>query len=81
MDVSEMPSACKLVAGGKLVKQYGALYFLRDDTEMRRGCDDFSGFEEACSLFRAEPYGRVKVFCCGKEDSIRLSDAEVRIRE
>lgn len=81
MAVIETNTASEIVAGGPLVKRYGMLYFLRDDTELRSESEEFSGFEEAYSLFRVEPYGRVKVFCCNKDDAIRLADAEVRIRE
>jgi len=47
-------------AGGWLVREWPG-YFLRDDSDLR--CDDVTGeTEEAYSLFRIEPYGRVEVF-------------------
>jgi len=78
---SENNDRREIVAGGPLVKRYGKLYFLRDDTEIRSGCDMFTGREEAYSLFSVEPYGRVKVFCCEKKFAIRQADAEVALRE
>lgn len=47
-------------AGGWLVREWPG-YFLRDDSDLRR--DGRGGVdEEAYSLFRLEPYGRVEVF-------------------
>ena len=73
-------------AGGWLVREWDG-YFLRDDSDMRR--DDVTGeTEEAYSLFRLRPYGRVEVFVGGldlalkrSEEAIAKDEGEVDIRE
>lgn len=52
----------KVRAGRLLVRDWGT-HFLVDDTELRDG-------EEAYSLFRVEPYGRVYVYTGPKEWAI-----------
>jgi hypothetical protein len=46
-------------------------YFLRDDYEIRKGVPHFMPFEQAYSLFRKEPYGRVMVFAGSLEWAIK----------
>ncbi len=63
-------------AGGPVVKDWGT-HFLRDDTEIRKRSGGFDGEEEAYSLFRVNPYGRVEVFRGPKEWA--LTEAEKHV--
>ena len=61
-------------AGGPLVKEWDG-FFLRDDTEIRRSAEIEPN--EAYSLFRTKPYGRVHVFAFPLEVAIALSEATI----
>lgn len=62
--------------GGRIVKKYDG-FFLRDDSDIRR--EDGFEPEEAYSLFREEPYGRIEVFAGPEEWAIILADCVVHM--
>lgn len=55
-------------------------FSLRDDFEIRQGVPEFEGREEAYSLFRLEPYGRVEVFAGTRDWAVEQAFAAVFAR-
>lgn len=67
----------KMRAGGVVVKEWDN-YFLRDDSEIRKG-DPFSRDQvEGYSLFRIEPYGRVVVFGGSLEWALKQAEQAIK---
>lgn len=61
-------------AGGQIVKLW-VNHFLRDDSDIRKS----SGIEpeEAYSLFRKSPYGRLHVFAGPRDWAIEQAEMEI----
>jgi hypothetical protein len=55
-------------------------FFLRDDTELRKGIECFADQVEAYSLFQREPYGRVYVYGGNKQWAIEQAEKEIEIQ-